>query len=356
MKTRVLIVFGGRSSEHEVSMVSASTVEKAMDPSKYEVHKVYISKTGLWRYATCPIHEIDEEELTKNGRAAGVMPGSAEPSLYVETEKKGTFEIYPLDVAVIAMHGLFGEDGTIQGLFEMAGLPYVGSGVLGSSASMDKITTKRVVEDLGIRQAVFVPVKKEELLDFDAVRARVEKRLAYPVYVKPSNAGSSVGVTKAHNAGELKAGLEEAARWDDRLLVEENINGREIECAVLGHNEAPKASGVGEILAAGDFYTYEAKYHNPESKTVVDPDLPESTVEEIRRTAIAVFGAVGAEGLSRVDFFVDRVTGEVIFNEINTLPGFTSISMYPMLWEARGLHKPELVDELIRLALEKSKR
>ena len=258
-------------------------------------------------------------------------------------------------MAFPVLHGLYGEDGTVQGIFELAGIPYVGCGVLASAVSMDKLYTKIIVDTLGIRQAGYVAVRKEELSRMDEVTARVEAALAYPVFIKPCNAGSSKGVSKAGNREELISGLLEAANHDRKILVEETIIGREIECAVLGGTEV-KATGVGEILAAADFYDFEAKYHNAESKTVLDPELPAETVEEIRRDAVAIFKAVDGFGLSRVDFFVTRDGGEVVFNEINTLPGFTAISMYPMLWENRGIAKPQLVEKLIQMAFSRKER
>ena len=259
----------------------------------------------------------------------------------------------PVDVAFPVLHGLCGEDGTIQGLFELAKIPYVGCGVLASSVSMDKLYTKMVVDTLHIRQAKYVPVLKHQLEDMAAVVKRVEEKLEYPVFVKPSNAGSSCGVSKACDRAGLEKALFMAAEHDRKILVEETIVGREVECAVLGGHSKVKATGIGEILAAADFYDYDAKYNNAESKTVLDPELPEGVAEEIAKNAVEIFSAVDGFGLSRVDFFVENGTNEVVFNEINTLPGFTSISMYPMLWAAKGLEKKELVEELIQLAYER---
>ena len=346
MKTNVVVIFGGKSSEHEVSCMSANTVVNGLNPEKYEVRKVYISKEGLWRYYEGNIAEMEADRVVEEAPEAAIFPGQKKSSLMVCRESG--WEALPMDIVIPVLHGKNGEDGTIQGLLEMARVPYVGCGVLGSAASMDKLTTKRMVMPLGIRQAKYEAVFGWELKQMEAVLDRVEAAIPYPVYVKPANAGSSIGVSKAKNRAELEAALRLAAEHDVRILVEETIVGREIECAVLG-NEEPKASGVGEILAADTFYTYEAKYHNAESKTVVDPDLPEETVEEIRRDACLIFQAVNGRGLSRVDFFVEKETGEVVFNEINTFPGFTSISMYPMLWKNQGYTIEMLVDELIEL-------
>ena len=345
-KQTVAVLFGGQSSEHEVSCVSAATVIDHIDREKYEVVLIGITKEGKW-LLTESVDAIRSGEW-KNGRVRAVLSPDAEMKAvllidgdHVETKK--------LDVAFPVLHGLYGEDGTIQGIFELAGIPYVGCGVLASAVSMDKLYTKIIVDTLGIRQAKYVAVRKEELKDPDAAAKKVEAVLSYPVFIKPCNAGSSQGVSKAHDREELKTGLLGAAKHDRKILVEETIVGREIECAVLGGSEV-QATGVGEILAAADFYDYEAKYHNAESKTVLDPELPAETVEEIRKDAVAIFKAVDGFGLSRVDFFVTKDTGEVVFNEINTLPGFTSISMYPMLWENRGLSKSQLIDKLIGMA------
>ena len=251
-----------------------------------------------------------------------------------------------------ALHGLYGEDGTVQGLFELAKLPYVGCGVLASALAMDKLYTKLIVSQLGIRQAEYVSVFREELKEPDPVALRIEEKLSYPVFIKPSNAGSSRGVSRAESREELLDGLALAAEHDRKILVEEAVCGRELECAVLGGRQ-PRASGVGEILAAAEFYDYDAKYNNEESRTVISPELPEGKEDEIRNAAERIFRAVDGFGLSRVDFFLEDGTNDVIFNEINTLPGFTSISMYSMLWEAQGITKRELVDTLLALALER---
>ena len=249
------------------------------------------------------------------------------------------------------LHGLYGEDGTVQGLFELARIPYVGCGVLASAVSMDKLYTKIIVDDLGVRQADYVPVMRRELSSMEAVVKRVEEKFSYPVFIKPSNAGSSRGVSKASSREELEKGLKEAARHDRKILVEEMIVGHEIECAVFGGgNGEVIASGVGEILAAADFYDFEAKYYNEESRTVVNPVLPNGAAEKVREAAKKIFRAVDGYGLSRVDFFVTE-EGEAVFNEINTLPGFTAISMYPMLFEAEGIEKTELITRLIENGL-----
>ena len=351
-KQTVAVLFGGQSSEHEISCISAATVIENINRDRYDVILIGITEDGRW-LLTESVEEI-RSGAWKNGTVRAVVsPDNGHHGVLLIDG--GQITCRRVDVAFPVLHGLYGEDGTVQGIFELAGIPYVGCGVLASAVSMDKLYTKIIVDTLGIRQAGYVAVRKEELSRMDEVTARVEAALTYPVFIKPCNAGSSKGVSKAGNREELISGLLEAANHDRKILVEETIIGREIECAVLGGTEV-KATGVGEILAAADFYDFEAKYHNAESKTVLDPELPAETVEEIRRDAVAIFKAVDGFGLSRVDFFVTRDGGEVVFNEINTLPGFTAISMYPMLWENRGIAKPQLVEKLIQMAFSRKER
>ena len=345
---QILLLFGGQSSEHEVSCVSVVTVAKQIDTSEFQMHLVGITKEGQWLYID-QIEDIESGAWKQSGKGAVLSPDATKKELIVFDGQNAAH--IRIDVAFPVLHGLYGEDGTVQGLFELAKLPYVGCGVLASAVSMDKVYTKLIVDRLGIAQAQYVDVRSHELADMDAVVARVESKLAYPVFVKPSNAGSSRGVSKAENRQALIASLELAAQHDSKILVEETIIGRELECAVLG-NDIVEASGVGEILAAEEavFYDYEAKYHNADSKTVIGPDLPEGKTEEIRKAAREIFMAVDGKGLARVDFFLEKGTNRVVFNELNTLPGFTSISMYPMLWEAEGIDKKTLVAKLIALA------
>ena len=344
-KKNVLVLFGGRSSEHEVSCVSATTIISNIDRETYEVYAVGITKEGRWVLVN-GTEEISDGTWVNSKKQAVLSPDTIEKALYVT--ENGNLQKIKIDVAFPALHGLNGEDGTVQGLFELAGIPYVGCGVLASAVSMDKLYTKIIVDTLGISQARYVGVYKDEIGN-TAVYEKIEETLGYPVFIKPSNAGSSRGVSKAANREELIAGLCEAANHDRKILVEETIYGRELECAVLGDGTV-EASGIGEVLAAAEFYDYEAKYHNAESKTVISPMLPEGKEEEIREAAVRIFKAVDGQGLSRVDFFLENGTNRVIFNEINTLPGFTSISMYPMLWGAKGLNKPALISRLLELA------
>ena len=282
-----------------------------------------------------------------------LSPDATKKELLIEED--GNYRSIKVDVAFPVLHGLHGEDGTIQGLFELAEIPYVGCGVVASAVSMDKFHTKVIVDTLGIRQAKWVPVRRSEMHDMEAVVKKVEDVLSYPVFVKPANAGSSQGVSKAENKEQLIKSIELAGEHDSKILVEETIIGREIECAVLGGEEL-KASGVGEVLAAAEFYDYEAKYFNAESKTNTRPEFPEGKEDEVRKDALKIFEAVDGYGLARVDFFLEKDTNEVVFNELNTLPGFTSISMYPMLWAEKGMETSQLVEKLIQLAYKRYER
>ncbi len=373
MKETIAVLFGGQSSEHVVSCMSAANVIDQIDKDKYNILLIGITEEGRW-LLTRSVEEIRSDKWREGTITAVISPDATKRCVVVSGEtgeadaaaffvengdaarhavKTGSGYEIPVDVVFPVLHGLYGEDGTVQGLLELAGIPYVGCGVLASAVSMDKFYTKRIVDGLGIRQADYVPVMRRELSDMDAVAERVEEALEYPVFVKPSNAGSSRGVSKARDRESLVAALTEAARHDRKILVEEAIVGREIECAVFGGGMRPvEASGVGEVLAAAEFYDFDAKYYNAESRTVVDPQLPGDAAETVRRYAAEIFKAVDGYGLARVDFFV-REDGQVIFNEINTMPGFTAISMYPMLWEARGISKAQLVENLIAHAKER---
>ena len=349
-KKCVAVVFGGCSSEHEVSCVSVQTVICAMDNDKYDILMLGITKDGRWLKADS-VEDIASGKWTESKTAAILLPDRGIHGVMLYEEGKSP-SFVKVDVAFPVLHGLNGEDGTIQGLFELAGIPYVGCGILASAASMDKFYTKIIAAQTGVCQAAYTPVFGEDIaVSLEAQLDKVEAERTYPVFVKPSRAGSSQGVSKAHNREELKAALLLAAEHDRKILVEETIKGREIECAVLGGYN-PAASGIGEVLAGDVFYSYEAKYSNPESQTVIDPVMDAEIVETVRSFAVKIFKALDCFGLSRVDFFVCE-DGKVVFNEINTLPGFTAISMYPMLWNARGIDKPELIDRLIKIAEER---
>lgn len=345
-KKTVVVLFGGQSSEHEVSCISATTIISSINKEKYQIRMIGITKDGRWLKVE-EIEDIISGAWRESSTTAFISPDASwQGIVYIDGEN---YTKEKIDIVFPALHGLYGEDGTVQGLLELANIPYVGCGVLASAVSMDKLYTKIIVDTLHIRQANYVPVRSEQLKDMSEVIGRVEEKLPYPVFVKPSNAGSSQGISKACNREELEKALKYAAEHDKKILVEETIVGREIECAVLG-GEDVKASGVGEILSAAEFYDYEAKYNNPDSMTVISPELPEDAKEKIREAAVAIFKAVDGFGLSRVDFFLEKETNEIVFNEINTLPGFTSISMYPMLWAEQGISKTELVDKLLSMA------
>lgn len=350
-KKNVAVIFGGRSSEHEVSTVSVLTIAKAINKEIYNVFLVGITKEGNWLLASST-DDIESGSWRDSSTRAIISPDTR--GELIVTGGKDTYNV-KLDVIFPVLHGMYGEDGTIQGLFEMSGVPYVGCGVFASAAAMDKFYTKLIVDTLDIRQAEYVPVLRSQLDNVDEVVKRVEKKLDYPVFIKPSKAGSSKGVSKAEDRDSLIKGLREAACHDYKILVEETIVGRELECGVLGYGDKTEASGVGEILAAEEaaFYDYDAKYNNADSKTVIGPELPEGAEEEIRQDAVRIFNALDGFGLSRVDFFLEKGTNCVVFNEINTLPGFTSISMYPMLFKAKGYSIEELVQTLLDMAVER---
>ena len=349
---KIAVLFGGQSSEHIVSCMSAANVVEQIDTARYEPLLIGITEDGHW-LKTDSLKDVRSGAWRESRTEAIISPDATKKCVILDNGSETT--TVKIDAAFPILHGPFGEDGTVQGLFELAQIPYVGCGVLSSAVSMDKLYTKIIVDDLGIRQAAYVPVMSWHMRDdMDGTVKQVEDKFSYPVFIKPSNAGSSRGVSKAENREELIAGLKEAARHDRKILVEEMLCGHEIECAVLGGGQKPVlSSGVGEILAAAEFYDFEAKYFNEESRTVINPELPEGSAVQVKKAAEKIFNAVDGYGLSRVDFFVTR-EGEVIFNEINTMPGFTAISMYPMLWEAEGVSKKELINRLIDLAFERN--
>lgn len=348
-KRNLAVIFGGCSSEHEISCVSVVTVANAVNREHFDVILIGITKEGHWLLVDS-VSDI-EDGTWRNSKTRVILSPDTEKELILN--KEGVFSTRRVDVVFPVLHGLFGEDGTIQGLFEMAQIPYVGCGTLSSAVTMDKFFTKVIVEPLHIAQAAYIPVRSYELADMDAVVTRIEKAHQYPVFIKPSNAGSSKGVSKAGNREELVAGLRLAAEHDTKILVEETIVGREIECAVFGHDDKIIATGVGEILAAADFYDFDAKYNNAESRTVISPVLPEGKLEEIQQDAVQIFRAVDGFGLSRVDFFLEKDTNRVVFNEINTIPGHTAISMYPMLMQEAGYELSDYIEKLIEMAWER---
>ncbi|NLY43067.1 MAG: D-alanine--D-alanine ligase [Clostridiaceae bacterium] len=352
-KITLCVLFGGQSSEHEVSRVSAASVIKNLDKEKYEIVTIGITKDGEWFMYRGPVEKIASGEWEKvNNPRAVLSPDARTGGIIKITDGETTMA--RIDVVFPVLHGLYGEDGTVQGLLELANIPYVGSGVLASSLAMDKAYAKLVFKHVGIPQADWEVFYRNELKEMAQVVDRVEARFGYPCFIKPSNAGSSVGITKAHNRRELEEGLLIAAQHDRKIIVEEFINGREIECSVLGNDE-PEASVLGEIIPSREFYDYDAKYNDDTSELIIPASLPEETADKIREYAVKAFKALDCSGFSRVDFFVHKETGEIYINEVNTIPGFTNISMYPKLWEASGLSYTSLLDRLIELALDKKK-
>ncbi len=350
---KLCVIFGGMSPEHDISRKSVTSVLNNLDKSKYDIYVIGITKKGAWYLYTGDIKNIEGgewEQDTANKKKAVISPDSEDKAILVFDEN--SVEKIHTDVIFPVLHGEYGEDGTVQGLFELSGIPYVGAGVMASANGMDKTSSKIVFESAGIPQADWVVVNKND--DFEGKMNEIENRLGYPCFVKPARTGSSVGVGKAHDRAELKAALENAAKFDRKILVEENIDGREVECAVLGNDDV-KAATVGEIMPTVEFYDFDAKYNDNSTKLQIPADLPEETIEQIREYAVRAFKALDGDGLSRVDFFVRNSDGKVLLNEINTLPGFTNISMYPKLWGAVGIEYGELLDRLIELALERVK-
>ena len=347
-KKDICVIFGGESPEHDISQISATSVLNNLSRSKYNIHTVGITRDGRWYLYTGELPKITSGEWendTENLVTAFVAPDSSFHGLIVCGNRRERLHI---DVFFPVLHGEYGEDGTIQGLFELAHVPYVGMGVLSSACGMDKTFTKVILHEAGIPQAEWVIVQKGD--DFEARADEIEKRLGYPCFVKPARLGSSVGIGKAHNRAELIASLNNAVKYDRRILVEEYIDGHEVECAVLGNLGDIKAATVGEIKPTVEYYDFDAKYNDASTELVIPAELPSETIERIRDYSLQAFRALDGQGLSRVDFFVKHSDGSVILNELNTMPGFTHISMYPKLWNAVGLGYPQLLDALIELA------
>lgn len=343
-KIKIGVIFGGMSTENEVSCISGASVIKHLNKEKYNVFPIYIDKIGNWYKVK--LEDIEKSEELENK----------------EHIENITEYLKQMDVIFPVLHGLYGEDGTIQGLFELLKIPYVGCGVLASSVGMDKVYTKLIFEKANINQAKYIYIRKynekyiyideefnERILELEDIDKITNDKLRFPVFVKPSNSGSSVGINKAHNIEELKNAIVEAGKYDNKILIEEGIVGKEVECAVLG-NEDVISSCVGEIKSADEFYSYDAKYNNENSKTLIPAEISEENSKEIQKLAIKAFKAISGRGLSRVDFFIEDKTEKIYINEINTLPGFTSISMYPKLFEAVGISYEKLLDDLIELA------
>ena len=354
VKLNVGVIFGGCSSEHDVSMVSGTAVISNLNKEKYNIIPIYIDKNGKWYKYNENIANISILKIGEN------INDKIEEINNIEKILKKVDVIFPV------LHGIGGEDGSIQGLFELFKVPYVGCGILSSSIGMDKVYTKIIFEKAGIKQAKYSYIRRyngkyvyvdnefnENVLSIDEISKKIENNLRYPMFIKPSNSGSSVGINKAKNLEELKNAIEYASKFDKKILIEEGIVGKEVECAVLG-NEDVIASCIGEIRPAEDFYTFDAKYNNNQSETLIPANISKEISEKIRTLAVKAFKAIDGKGLSRVDFFVNEETNETYINEINTLPGFTTISMYPKLFEESGIQYTELLDKLIKLALENS--
>ncbi len=350
-KLRVGLLFGGRSTEHEVSVTSATTLLKGLDPGRYAPVLIGIDHEGRWHIAEAP--QLLPEAVFTSSEAVTTFPALG-GGLELRALSDGSNVLSaPLDVVFPIVHGRGGEDGTLQGVLELAGLPYVGAGVADAALCMDKSLTKRVLRDAGIPVLSSLEASRQELLrgSQDFIDS-VEREFGYPVFVKPSNTGSSVGITKARTRAELESSIGVAARYDVHVLAEPALDAREIECAVLG-GHAPDASVLGEIIAAREFYDYEAKYVTDDTQLVIPAPLEAELTDRIRTLALDAFRALKCWGMARVDFFVSREDNRVWLNELNTHPGFTDGSMYPRLWEASGIALPELIDRLIELALER---
>ena len=371
-KIKVAVLFGGRSGEHEVSIMSARSVMSALDPEKYEIIPVGITREGAWITGEDPMRALEQEAFESTQLAAifadpsqkGLWAGVGEgekiadaPLVENGAEAQQLAALSRVDVVFPVLHGTFGEDGTVQGLLELAGVPYVGGGVLNSALAMDKIAFKAVVQAHGLPIPDYVwSTRRRWEADPDALLDKVEAELGYSVFTKPANLGSSVGIRKCHNREELRQGLDEAARYDRRLLIEIAVpEAREIEVSVLG-NEEPSASAPGEIIPSREFYSYEAKYLDmgeDASDLLIPAPLDEAQIKEIQEMAVQAYRVIDGAGMARVDFLLSDATGKVYLNEINTIPGFTTISMYPKLWEASGIPYERLLDWLIDLALDR---
>jgi D-alanine-D-alanine ligase len=366
-KIRLGVLFGGRSGEHEVSLTSAAAVMKALDPEKYELVPVGITPEGRWRVGSKALgllagaagdnlaqRTASLQTVLEEGRAVTPSVDPTGPKLLPITKSSAAVNSRPeVDVIFPVLHGTFGEDGTIQGLLELADVPYVGAGVLASAAGMDKDVMKRLFRDAGLPVVPWERVLRREWEDDPAgVRRKIKKRLRFPLFVKPANLGSSVGISKVHSPAEFQAAMDLAAQYDRKILVEKAVDAREIECAVLG-NDKPEASLPGEIVPVNEFYDYEAKYIKEGSKLLIPARLSRRQIKRVQELAVRAFKAIDCAGMGRVDFLLDRKNGKLFLLEINTIPGFTSISMYPKLWEATGVPYSKLLDRLVELAIER---
>ena len=358
-KIRVGLVFGGRSGEHEVSLASATSVMANLDKEKYDVVPIGITKEGSWLLGVAPPQLLSAEQSASQDEGlerSTAVTLTSDPSLRRLIPVRGSEQLGAagaLDVVFPVLHGTYGEDGALQGLLEMANVPYVGCGVLGSALGMDKEKMKMIFSSVGLSVVEALTYRRSEWeRSPQEIMDAVEQRLGYPCFVKPVNLGSSVGVNKAHHRDELAHAIRVAAEYDRKIIIERAINCRELECSVLGNDE-PIASVVGEVVPSNEFYDYNAKYIDGKSSVIIPAAIPQATAEQVRRWAVQAFTALDLSGLSRVDFFLEKETGQVYINEVNTIPGFTQISMYPKLWEASGLPYAQLLDRLIELAIER---
>ena len=353
-KIRIGVIFGGRSAEHEVSLVSATSIINALDKNKYDIIPIGITPEGKWVSFPNVLRWMKEGNRLNNIPEKILLPDPAKKSLVEINKRSIRVNGKELDVVFPVLHGTFGEDGTIQGLFELTSIPYVGAGVLGSSVGMDKVMTKQLCEHAGIPVTPYIWFLKTEYKKRSQQFIRlVEQKIGYPCFIKPANMGSSVGISKASNRKLLIKAIHIAAKYDRKILVEKSVeNAREIEISVLG-NDNPAASIPGEIISSNEFYDYDAKYVDGKSESIIPALMKKEMVGKIKDLAVRGFKAIECAGMARIDFLVDRRTNKIYFNEINTIPGFTSISMYPKLWEASGISFSDLLDRLITLAIEK---
>ncbi len=355
-KLRVGVVFGGRSGEHEISLLSARSILSAMNPNDFEVTQIGITHKGLWLVGEDILNKFISGNQYSESTPAVILADPSRRGLYAikGSDQEEIIELLThLDVVFPVLHGTYGEDGTIQGLFELSEIAYVGAGVLGSSVGMDKGVFRDIMRANGIPQVDTILVLRSDIENtLDEVINQAEELAPYPLFTKPANLGSSVGITKCMNRPDLLEGLMDAARYDRRILVEKGVQAREIEVSVLG-NDDPVASVPGEVIPSADFYSYEAKYIDDRSELLIPAPIPFEISEQVRNLAVSAYKAVDCAGMARVDFLLDKDTGELYLNEMNTIPGFTKISMYPKLWEASGLSFEELVKRLIELAMER---
>lgn len=356
-KIRVGVIFGGRSGEHEVSLVSASSVIKALDKDKYEAVMIGITKDGRWLSSADTLSLFKSNDIALDDKNEKyLLPDPGKKGLVSFGDDGNSDKNDKLDVIFPVMHGTYGEDGTIQGLLELANIAYVGAGVLASAVGMDKVVQKNLFIQAGLPVTDFLYFSREKFeSDIEGWIEKIEVKLGYPCFIKPANSGSSVGINKAHNREELILGIKEAFQYDRKVLVEIGIeNAREIECAVLG-GDFPEVSVPGEIVSSNEFYDYDAKYVDGKSESIIPALLDESMTKEIRHLAKEAFITLDCFSMARVDFFVSRDDHQIYLNEINTIPGFTKISMFPKLWEATGIEYSELIDKLLQLAIARHK-